>query len=495
MEEIPLGRLRLEVEHRAPAGPTLRVRDAGGRERLRFDCFEPGAHFHVDPEGGDAVTPIPVRGDSIDWVLDELGRDFAGWLARAGVTGDAPDRAALHLALGRAERAMRHPPLDLDALDLERLRARTGEKWRVYPDDVLPLWVADMDFPVAEPIRRRLHRAVELSDLGYPMHPRPTGLPELFAERAARRLAWRVDPQRVELLTDVVQGMYVALEAWSERGQGAVVQTPIYPPFLGAVRNTGRRLVENRLALGPGGYEIDFDALRAALTPDTRLLLLCNPHNPTGRVFQRGELERLAELVLAHDLVVVADELHGELTYPGHGFVPFATLGPELEARTFTLSAASKAFNIAGMRCAVGVFGSEALRKRFLEVPRHLRGGLGGLGIEATRAAWLHGDPWLEEVLAHLAANRERVARFVAERLPGVVHHTPRATYFAWLDCRALGLEPSPFEFFLERAKVGLSDGRTFGAAGEGFVRLNFATSRPILDEALERMARALESR
>jgi cystathionine beta-lyase len=495
MEEIPLGRLRLEVEHRAPAGPTLRVRDAGGRERLRFDCFEPGAHFHVDPEGGDAVTPIPVRGDSIDWVLDELGRDFAGWLARAGVTGDAPDPAALHSALGRAERAMRHPPLDLDALDLERLRARTGEKWRVYPDDVLPLWVADMDFPVAEPIRRRLHRAVELSDLGYPMHPRPTGLPELFAERAARRLAWRVDPQRVELLTDVVQGMYVALEAWSERGQGAVVQTPIYPPFLGAVRNTGRRLVENRLALGPGGYEIDFDALRAALTPDTRLLLLCNPHNPTGRVFQRGELERLAELVLAHDLVVVADELHGELTYPGHGFVPFATLGPELEARTFTLSAASKAFNIAGMRCAVGVFGSEALRKRFLEVPRHLRGGLGGLGIEATRAAWLHGDPWLEKVLARLAANRERVARFVAERLPGVVHHPPRATYFAWLDCRALGLEPSPFEFFLERAKVGLSDGRTFGAAGEGFVRLNFATSRPILDEALERMARALESR
>jgi cystathionine beta-lyase len=212
-------------------------------------------------------------------------------------------------------------------------------------------------------------------------------------------------------------------------------------------------------------------------------------------VFRRDELERLAEIALSHDLLVVADEIHGELVHAGHRFVPIATLGPEVEARTLTLTAASKAFNIAGLRCAVGVFGSEELRKRFLEVPRHLRGGLGALGIEATRAAWLHGEPWLEQVLRHLAANRERVARFVAERLPGIVHHPSEATYLAWLDCRTLGLEPSPHEFFLERAKVGLSDGRTFGAAGEGFVRLNFATSRPILDEALERMARAVERR
>jgi cystathionine beta-lyase len=496
MEEIGLGPLGLVVEHRVPNGPTLRVRDAAGRERLRFDCFEPGAHFHLDPEGTDRVTPIPADPDSIDWTLGELRRDLAGWLARGGIELlPALDPAALRSALERAERAMRHPPLDLDALPEERLRARTGEKWRVYPPDVLPLWVADMDYPVAEPIRRRLHRAVGLSDLGYPMHPRPTGLPEIFVERAARRLGWSVDPRRVELLSDVVQGMYVAIQAWSERGQGVVVQTPIYPPFLGSVRTLGRRLVEDRLVPGPAGYEIDFDRLRAALSRDTRLLLLCNPHNPTGRVFRRDELERLAELALAHDLVVVADELHGELTYPGFEFAPFATLGPEVEARTLTLTAASKAFNIAGMRCAVGVFGSEELRKRFLETPRHLRGGLGSLGIEATRAAWLHGDPWLERVLPHLATNRERVARFVAERLPGVVHHPPEATYFAWLDCRALGLEPSPYEFFLVRAQVGLSDGRTFGEAGEGFVRLNFATSRGILDEALGRMARAVEGR
>ncbi|HET6303931.1 MAG TPA: aminotransferase class I/II-fold pyridoxal phosphate-dependent enzyme, partial [Myxococcota bacterium] len=341
MEEIRLGTLRLVVEHREPSGPTLRVRDASGRERLRFDCFEPGAHFHLDPEGADTVTPIPVGRDSIDWVLDELERDLAGWLARGGTAAATPlDAAAARSALGCAERAMRHPPLDLDALAVEQLRARTGEKWRVYPDDVLPLWVADMDYPVAEPIRRRLHRAVELSDFGYPMHPRPTGLPELFAERAERRFGWRVDPRRVELLSDVVQGMYAAIEAWSERGQGVVVQTPIYPPFLGAVRSTGRVLVENRLVRGLTGFEIDFDQLRAAISRDTRVLLLCNPHNPTGRVFRRDELERLAEIALSHDLVVVADEIHGELVHAGHHFVPIATLDPEVEARTLTLTAA-----------------------------------------------------------------------------------------------------------------------------------------------------------
>ncbi len=496
MQEIPLGPLRLAVEHRLPNGPTLRVRDADGRERLRFDCFEADAHFHLDPAGADTVTPIPSGRDSIDWTLEALRSDLAGWLTRAGLPRDPPpDAHALRAALERVELAMRHPPLDLDSLTLERLRARTGEKWRVYPEDVLPLWVADMDFPVAEPIRRRLRGAVDASDLGYPLHPRPTGLPELFAERAERLFGWKVDPRRVELLSDVVQGLYVALEVFSERAQGVVVQTPIYRPFLGAVRDTGRALVENRLVRGPAGFEIDFDRLRAAISRDTRVLLLCNPHNPTGRVFTRTELESLAEIALSRDLVVVADEIHGELVFPGHRHVPFATLGSEVEARTLTFSAASKAFNIAGLRCAVGVFGSAELRQRFLQVPRHLRGGLGALGIEGTRAAWLHGQPWLDGVLHYLAANRDHVARFVAERLPGVVHHRSEATYFAWLDCNALGLEPSPFQFFLERAKVGLSDGRSFGEPGEGCVRLNFATPRWLLDEALQRMERAIAQR
>ncbi|MEN8181628.1 MAG: MalY/PatB family protein [Myxococcota bacterium] len=496
MEEIRLGPLRIQVEHRAAAGPTLRVREASGHERLRFDCFLPGAHFHLDPGGADRVEFLPVAADSIDWTLGQLRADLRGWLARAGLRLDgALDGARLSEALDRAERVMRHPPLDLEDLALEALRARTGEKWRRYPEDVLPLWVADMDFPVAEPIRRRLRSAIESSDLGYPLHPLPTGLQELFAERMERLYGWRLSPRRVELLADVVQGIHVALQVFSEPGQGVVIQTPIYPPFLQGVRETGRVLVENPLAQGAERYEIDFDALRAAISPSTRILLLCNPHNPTGRVFTREELEGLAEIVLEHRLVIVSDEIHEELTHPGHAHVPIATLAPEVEAQTLTLTAASKSFNIAGLRCAVGVFGSAELRKRFLEVPRHLRGGLNGLGLEATRAAWTHSDPWLEAVRTKLDANRALLARWAAERLPGIGFQPPEATYLAWLDCRSLGLEPGPYEFFLEQARVALSDGRSFGGPGEGFVRLNFATTEAVLHEAVERMATALSRR
>lgn len=494
MVEIRLADLRLVVEHRAPAGPTLRVRESTGHERLRFDCFLPGAHLHLDPGGADHVQPIPTTGDSIDWVLAALGADLAGWLARAGLQLPAPlDPDALARVLGDVEQALRNPPLELDAVPLQALRARTGEKWAVYAEDVIPVWVADMDYPVAEPIRRRLHRAIEASDLGYPLHPRPTGLQELFAERMQRLYGWPLSPRRVELLSDVVQGIYVAIETCSQPGEGVVVQTPIYPPFLEAVRETGRALVENALVRGPERYEIDFDALRASLSPSTRILLLCNPHNPTGRVLGRAELEALAEIAIAHQLLIVSDEIHAELVHPGHEHVPIATLSPEVEARTLTLTAASKAFNVAGLRCAVAVFGSSELRKRFLELPRHLRGGLNTAGLEATRAAWTHGDPWLAQVRAELARNRSLITDLVRERLPGVVHQPPEATYLAWLDCRALDLQPSPYEFFLEHARVGLSDGRSFGAPGEGFVRLNFATTPAILREVVERMARALD--
>jgi cystathionine beta-lyase len=193
--------------------------------------------------------------------------------------------------------------------------------------------------------------------------------------------------------------------------------------------------------------------------------------------------------------VVVSDEIHGDLVFPGSRHIPFASLSPEIEARTITLTSASKPFNIAGLRCAVAIFGSAELRKRFLGSPRHLRGGLGSLGITATEVAWRHSQPWLDEVLAYLEANRELVAGFTAAQLPGVRHFRPEATYLAWLDCREIGLEPSPYQFFLSRAKVALSDGAAFGRPGRGFVRLNFATSRQILSDALGRMAAAFADR
>jgi cystathionine beta-lyase len=495
MSVFPVGPIRLEVEHRNPGpdgGPTLRVRDTDGREWLRFDCFARGGHWHLDPAGRDQIAQFEEGFDSLGWTVGELRRDLDGLLARAGLAAGALPERELALAIDAAERALRNPPADLDAVRPASRRPSRGEKWTTYPDDVLPLWVADMDFPIAEPIRRVLRFAVERSDLGYPIHPAPTEIPKLTAERMHHEHGWLVAPERVEIISDVVQGMYTAVYQFSKPGDGVIVQTPIYPPFLGSVLKQGRRLDENALSLGARGYEFDLESLRHATDASTRLLLLCNPHNPTGRAFRREELEALARLAVERDWIVVADEIHQDLVWGDRRHVPFASLGPEVERRTITLTAASKAFNIAGLRCAVAIFGSDELKRQFCALPRHLRGGIGMLGIEALDAAWRHSGPWLSEVCAYLEANRSFLIDFVRDELPGVVLHPPEATYLAWLDCRALDLHPSPFAFFLEKAKVALSDGATFGAPGRGFARINFATSRAILSEALERIAKAL---
>lgn len=401
--------------------------------------------------------------------------------------------AELENAPGEADDATRIFPPRLDALDLETLQTRLSEKWNRYARDVLPAWVAEMDFPLAEPIRLTLQRAVDHGDVGYPVAPKRSGLPEIFAERMQTLHGWSADPSRVEVITDVVQGIHVALEAFSRKGEGAVVQTPIYPPFLSAVAETERRLVENRLVQSDGGFEIDFDALRAALDRDTRLLMLCNPHNPSGRVFARRELEEIADIAARHRLIVVADEIHQDLLYDGRRHVPFASLCPEVALRTITLHSATKAFNIAGLRCAVAHFGSAELRERFnAAVPRHLRGGVGLLGIYATLAAWRHGEPWLDAVRRYLERNRDFVGRTLAERIPQLVFHAPEATYLAWLDCRALGLPTTPGAYFLRHARVALSDGHHFDPESRHCARLNFATSREILARILERLAAAV---
>lgn len=378
---------------------------------------------------------------------------------------------------------------------LPALRARQGIKWNAYPDDVLPAWVADMDLPQATPIREALRTAIDSGDLGYPVRASQHPMRGAFCAWVARRHGWQVDETRVEPLTDVVQGLYYALELFSERGEGAVIFTPIYPPFLEAASDTGRRAVLQPLLHTAGGYEIDFDALQSALQPDTRLLMLCNPHNPTGRAFTRSELERLADVAERHDLTVVSDEIHADLVLDETPHVPFATLGPQAAARTITLMSASKAFNIAGLRCAVAVFGSEALQQRFNTIPWHQRGAVSSLGLLASKVAWEQGEAWLDGTLSYLRGNRAIVAEHVARRMPTIGHVPPQATYLAWMDCRSLGLNEPAADFFLEHGRVALSDGGRFGTPGEGFVRLNFATSREILAGILERMDIALDRR
>ncbi len=383
--------------------------------------------------------------------------------------------------------------MDFDTLDMARLRGLAGNKWRRYGDEVLPAWVADMDFLQAAPIRDYVTRAGATGDLGYPFAEGPEPLQAIFAERAKERYGWRIDTERVELIIDVVQGLHLGLDIYCAPGEGAIVPTPIYPYFLTAAEDNERRAIANALILDDGRFVIDFDALEACIDDGTRVLMVCNPHNPTGRVFLRKELEALAEVALRHDLVVIADEIFADVVFEGHRYIPFASLGPEIAARTVTFHSATKAFNLGGIRLAVAVFGSDALHQRFKAVPKRFLGGHNCLGINLTRIAWQQCEGWLAGVVPYLQANRDFVTEFLARRMPAVGFIPPEATFFAWMDCRELDLPGGPYAYFLEHAKVALSDGVPFGEVGEGFVRLNFATPKKLLEQILEQLAEAIE--
>jgi len=383
--------------------------------------------------------------------------------------------------------------MDFDTLDMARLRGLAGNKWRRYGDEVLPAWVADMDFLQAEPIRDYVSRAAANGDLGYPSAEAAGPLKELFAERAMERYGWRVDTERVELIIDVVQGLYLALDIYCRPGEAAIVPTPIYPYFLSAAEENRRRAIACPLVLDGSRFVNDMDAMQASVDAGTRVLMVCNPHNPTGRVFRREELEALAQFALRHDLVVVADEIFADMAYDGHEYIPFATLGPEIAVRTVTFHSATKAFNLGGIRIAIATFGSEELHKRFDSVPRRILGGHNCLGIPLTRIAWQHCEDWQRSAVAYLQDNRDFVTEFLARRMPAVGYVPPEATFFAWMNCRDLNLANGPYEYFLEHAKVALSDGVPFGEVGRGCVRLNFATPRKLLGQILEQLADSIE--
>ncbi len=385
--------------------------------------------------------------------------------------------------------------MNFDDVDIEALRRGRGAKWTQVPADVLPAWVADMDFAVAEPIRRAIAEMVERSDFGYPLGPTRDGVPAAFARRMQQRFGWTLDPERVDVLTDVVQGLHLAVSIFSEPGDAVVCPMPIYPPFLEALRANRRTPAWKRFVRTDAGWRVDLERLRAEMPSPTRLLLLCNPHNPTGHALSREELEALAAIAIERDLVVVSDEIHSDLVLPGATHIPFATLSPDAAARTITLSSASKAFHIAGLRCAVAAFGTRELQQKFHRVHRHARGGLGTIGLAATEVAWSGAcDEWRDGVVRYLAGNRDFLAGEIARRWPTMAHVPAEATYLAWIDCNALALDPTPQRFLLERARVALSDGADFGEDGRGHVRLNFATSRAVLTRILDRMETALAS-
>jgi len=377
----------------------------------------------------------------------------------------------------------------LGRCSLETLRQRTSMKWRTYPPDVLPAFVAEMDFDLAAPIVEAVGAALAIGDCGYGHKGR---LGEAFAAFAGKRLRWPADPARVYAIPDVMTGVAEVVQAVTPPGSGVVINPPVYPPFFYRLRFAERRVVEAPLRRGDGGrYDLDLDALEAALAAeDVRAYLLCSPHNPAGRVWSRDQLMAVADLCQRHAAVLLIDEIHAPLALAGAEHVPFLSLDHEMTERAVAFTSASKAWNIPGLKCGVAIAGSPDLAAVLDERWEALLAGQ--VGVLASIAAFEQSLPWLDALLAQLHENRTLLARLLADHLPAVAYVPPEASFLAWLDGRALGLGDDPAAAFIKRGRVALSPGPGFGPQGNGFVRLNIGTSPELITEAVRRMAAAI---
>ena len=374
--------------------------------------------------------------------------------------------------------------IDLTVPGLHWLHERAGAKWSRYDADVLSATIAEMDFPLAPPVAEALHRAIDRADLGYP-GPATATLRRAFAGFAARRLNWTVDEEQIVLVPDVMIALVELCRAIVEPGEAVAFGTPAYPPFFNTLREAGleRMFVELR----PDG-SFDLDALDATLEAGAKGLVLASPHNPTGRVLERTELEAIAERCAEREVWVLADEIHAPLTLPGATFTPWLEVSDAARRCGVVVTSASKAFNLAALKTAVVVTAHPAPRGLVGSLPTlHEHAGL--LGTIAAEAAFEDGDPWLDALIEQLSFNRDLLGRELAARLPEIRWIPPQATYLAWLDCRELGLGDEPYEVFLERGRVALGRGLDYGEPGAGHVRFNFATSPEHVTEAVRRMS------
>lgn len=372
-------------------------------------------------------------------------------------------------------------------LSTDRLRSRHGIKWGRHPD-VLPLWVADMDFDPPPAVTEALQGYLDRGDLGYSRIG--AELAPAFASWQEQRHGWSPDADRVATFTSALHALEIVLWHLTDPGDGVVVFTPVYFPFLSAIDASARRRVE--VPLDPDGWRIDPDRLDAAIDPGTKVVLFCHPHNPTGRVYDEHELAAVADVAQRHDLLVISDEIWGDLTYEGSTFTPLALADERFRDRLITIGSASKAFNLAGLRCAVAHVDHGPTNDLLAAMPAHLCGAPSTLGIAATLAAWQDSADWLDAVRRELDARRRQLVDAVAE-LPGVAVDPPEATYLAWLDFGGAGLGDDPAAPLLD-AGVALSAGPQFGGPSSGFARLNFATTRSILADAVECIRSALPS-
>ena len=368
-------------------------------------------------------------------------------------------------------------------------------KWTWYPEDVLPLWVADMDFPAPKPILDELRKAINQGVLGYELAS-PILL-ETVAARMDSLYRWKIQPDWIVPVTGIVSGFNVAARAFGSSKKGYLVQPPVYNEFHEVKNNVGIRQVDVPLIKHVKGnilhYEIDWDLFKKQ-AKKVSMFLLCNPHNPLGIIFSRRDLAQMAEICLENKVLIVADEIHSELLLDGKKFTPMAKLSKEIANNTITLIAPSKTFNVPGLFCGFAIIPNKELRDEYVNVVGQSRLHVASLGLHAAQVAFSgQCDEWLGELRTYLTGNRDFLVEYITENMSDVRITIPDATYLAWLDFTQLNLEKSPFEFFLEQAKVALSDGAIFGE--KGHIRLNFGTSRSVLKQALDRMQKALNSR
>lgn len=381
------------------------------------------------------------------------------------------------------------------SFDFDTIHSRLGTgstKWSRYPQDVLPMWIADMDIAAPPAVLEALHQRLDQQILGYSVacdEVRAAIVADLWA-----KYAWRVQPDELLFLPGVEPGFNMALHAFVQPGQAVVLQTPNYRPIRMAPGHWNLPKIEVPFELSDQGeYLTPLPALRQALE-GAGAFLLSNPHNPMGKVFPRDELLAVATACLDQGALIISDEIHAELCFDGRRHIPTASLSPQIAQRTITLMSASKAYNVAGLKTCFAVIQNPEIRERFNHARCGMVDSVSPLGLEATRAAYSQCGEWLEALVQYLQANRDYLINAVQTRLPGIVMNAPQGTYLAWLDCSALELD-DPQQFFLEQAKVGLSAGLEFGDDSQQFVRLNFGCPRALLEEGLQRMERALRNR
>ena len=382
-----------------------------------------------------------------------------------------------------------------DCAKWDAVNAVFGEK------DLLPMWVADMDLPIAKPITEALKKRIEHEYYGYPL-PMSASVQEAIVQRMKQKFDWDIRPEWIVATPGVVPALFTSVKAFTNPGDAVIIQDPVYYPFWSAIEANGCRVANNPLKLLGEQYEIDFEDLEnqfkpimrmGPMSPKVRMMILCSPHNPVGRVWTESELTRLGELMVKKDVLVIADEIHCELLFKGHRHVPFAKISESFAQNSITCIAPSKTFNLAGLEASILIIPNPKLRKQFEESRKGFLPSVNILGMVAMEAAFRYGDEWLEQFLSHMQSNYDFLEEYFRKYIPQIKVIRPEGTYLVWLDCRELGLSPKELERFMNhKAKVGLDHGYAFGPSGEGFERINIACPKPLLEDGLKRIKKAV---